>query len=85
MAIERGKANALDSAKAYAGGAMQADLEVLRKLNIARVAVDETRYVRLVDIPQPFRAEFRAWMRLGQSPVVEGEDGGTACFDADRR
>ena len=53
---------------------MQADLEVLRKLNIARVAVDETRYIRLVDIPQPFRAEFRAWMRLGQSPVVEGED-----------
>jgi hypothetical protein len=54
---------------------MQADLEVLRNLDIARVAADRTRYVRLIDIPQPFRAEFRAWMRLGQCPVIEGEDG----------
>ena len=53
---------------------MQADLEVLRNLNIARVSADRTHYVRLIDIPQPFRAEFRAWMRLGQCPVVEGED-----------
>lgn len=52
---------------------MQADLGVLRHLNIARVALDRTHYVRLADIPQPFRAEFRAWMRLGQCPVVEGE------------
>lgn len=53
---------------------MQADLEVLRNFNIARVSADRTHYVRLIDIPQPFRAEFRAWMRLGQCPVVEGED-----------
>ncbi|WP_146605464.1 hypothetical protein [Ralstonia pseudosolanacearum] len=53
---------------------MEADLEVLRTLNIARVTADRTHYVRLVDIPEPFRAEFRAWMRLGQCPVVEGED-----------
>lgn len=53
---------------------MQADLEILRNLNIARVSADKTYYVRLADIPQPFRAEFRAWMRLGQCPVVEGED-----------
>ena len=53
---------------------MHADLEVLRTLNIARLAPDKTHYVRLADIPQPFRAEFRAWMGLGQCPVVEGED-----------
>lgn len=52
---------------------MQADLEVLRNLNIARVTADRTHYVRLVDIPEPFRAEFRAWMYLGQCPVIEGE------------
>ncbi|EPX94550.1 hypothetical protein [Ralstonia sp. AU12-08] len=53
---------------------MQADLEVLHNLKIARVSTDNTHYVRLVDIPQPFRAEFRAWMSLGQCPVIEGED-----------
>lgn len=53
---------------------MQADLEVLRNLNIARVTADNTNYIRLVDIPEPFRSEFRAWMRLGQCPVIEGED-----------
>ena len=53
---------------------MQEDLEVLRNLNIARVAADRTHYVRLADIPEPFRAEFRAWMRLGQCPVVDGEE-----------
>ena len=58
---------------------MWADLEVLRHLNIARVAVDRTHYVRLADIPQPFRAEFRAWMRLAQCPVIEGE-GGSRCM-----
>lgn len=53
---------------------MQADLEVLRRLNIVQVAADKTHYVRMEDIPEPFRAEFRAWMRLGQCPVIEGED-----------
>ena len=53
---------------------MEADLEVLRNLNIARVSCDKTHYVRLSDIPQPFRAEFRAWMHLAQCPVIEGED-----------
>ena len=58
---------------------MQANLEVLRNLNIARVTADKTHYVRLVDIPQPFRAEFRAWMFLGQCPGIEGE-GWCACM-----
>lgn len=53
---------------------MQAALEVLRNLNIAQVAPDRTYYVRLVDIPEPFRAEFRAWMRFAQCPVVQGEE-----------
>ena len=53
---------------------MRADLEVLRNLNIARVTPDRTHYVRLVDIPEPFRAEFRAWMYFGACPGVEGED-----------
>lgn len=53
---------------------MAADLEVLRNLNIARVSADRTHYVRLADIPEPFRSEFRAWMRLGQCPGIEGED-----------
>jgi hypothetical protein len=52
---------------------MQADLDVLRDLNIARVTVDNTHYVRLADIPEPFRAEFRAWMRFGACPGIEGE------------
>ncbi|MBX4004188.1 hypothetical protein [Ralstonia pickettii] len=52
---------------------MQADLEVLRNLRIARVTADKTHSVRLVDIPQPFRAEFRAWMFLGRRPGIEGE------------
>lgn len=47
---------------------MQANLEVLRDLNIAQMAADKTHYVRLVDIPEPFLAEFRAWMRLGSAP-----------------
>ncbi|AXW09572.1 hypothetical protein GO281_04777 [Ralstonia solanacearum] len=53
---------------------MQVDLDVLRNLNIARVTTDKTHYVRMVDIPQPFRAEFRAWMFLGQCPAIDGED-----------
>ncbi|WP_439894405.1 hypothetical protein ACS7SF_22880 (plasmid) [Ralstonia sp. 25C] len=53
---------------------MKADLDVLRNLRIARVAPDKTHYVRLIDIPEPFRTEFRAWMRLGQCPVVQSED-----------
>ena len=53
---------------------MEADLEVLRRLNIARVSVDRTHYVRLADVPEPFRSEFRAWMRLGQCPGIEGEE-----------
>ncbi|CCF98281.1 hypothetical protein B7R77_12330 [Ralstonia solanacearum K60] len=53
---------------------MQADLEALRNLNIERVTADNTHYVRLVDIPQPFRAEFRAWMYFGTRPGIEGED-----------
>lgn len=53
---------------------MKADLEVLRNLTIERVTADKTYYVRLVGIPEPFRAEFRAWMYLAQIPVVEGED-----------
>lgn len=53
---------------------MQADQEVLRNLKITRVTADSTHYVRLIDIPEPFRAEFRAWMYLAQIPVVGGED-----------
>jgi len=53
---------------------MQADLEVLRSLDIARVTVDNTHYVRLIDIPEPFRAEFRAWMHFGACPGIEGEE-----------
>lgn len=53
---------------------MHEHLEVLRNLSIARVAADKTHYVRLVDIPEPFRSEFRAWMYLGQCPGIEGED-----------
>ncbi len=53
---------------------MWADLDALLNLKIERVAADGTHYVRLADIPQPFRAEFRAWMRLAQIPVIEGED-----------
>lgn len=53
---------------------MQADLDVLRNLSIARMTADKTYYVRLADIPEPFRAEFRAWMYLAQIPVVAGED-----------
>lgn len=52
---------------------MQANLDVLRNLNIARVTTDKTHYVRLIDIPQPFRAEFRAWMHFGTCPGIEGE------------
>lgn len=58
---------------------MQADLEVLRNLNIARVAADKTHYVRLVDIPEPFRAEFRAWMYFGACPGIE-EEGWRGCM-----
>lgn len=53
---------------------MQADLQVLRNLAIERVAANGTYYVRLADIPEPFRAEFRAWIYFAQSPVIEGED-----------
>lgn len=53
---------------------MKADLEMLRNLKIARETSDRTHYVRLADIPEPFRAEFRAWMYLAQIPVIEGED-----------
>jgi hypothetical protein len=54
---------------------MQADLDILRNLDIARLTPDsKTLYVRLVDIPQPFRAEFRAWMSVSQCPVISGED-----------
>lgn len=53
---------------------MQAELEALRNLNIAPMTVDKTLYVRLAEIPEPFRAEFRAWMYLAQLPVIEGED-----------
>jgi len=53
---------------------MKADLDVLRNLKIERVTADKTYYVRLVDIPEPFRAEFRAWMYLAQIPVIDGED-----------
>ncbi len=62
---------------------MPDDLEVLRNLNIVRVAIDKTHYVRLIDIPQPFRAEFRAWMRLGQCPVVEAEGWGGCMYHHD--
>lgn len=40
----------------------ETDLGALRTLNIERVAPapDGRRYVRFADIPEPFRAEFRA-------------------------
>lgn len=54
---------------------MQAELDALRALNIAKLTPDSTiLYVRLVDISQPFRAEFRAWMTGSACPVIPGED-----------
>jgi len=62
---------------------MEADLEVLRNLKIGRVTVERTHYVRLADIPEPFRAEFRAWMSLAQIPVIEGEDSYGCMYEHD--
>lgn len=54
---------------------MKADLDVLRNLNIAKpIPNSKMLYVRLIDIPQPFRAEFSAWMGVSACPVIPGED-----------
>lgn len=54
----------------------ETDLEALQILRIERVAPapDGRRYVRFADIPEPFRAEFRAWLYLANCPVIDGED-----------
>jgi hypothetical protein len=54
---------------------MKADLDVLRNLSIAKPIPDSKMYyVRLIDIPQPFRAEFKAWIGISACPGIPGED-----------
>ena len=37
------------------------------------VSKDNVHYVRIDDIPDPVRAEFRAWLSYAQCPVIDGE------------
>ncbi|MFL9910454.1 hypothetical protein [Paraburkholderia sp. RL17-337-BIB-A] len=37
------------------------------------VSEDNVHYVRVDEIPEPVRTEFRAWLRLAQCPVIDGE------------
>jgi len=37
------------------------------------VSSDNVHYIRIDEIPEPARTEFRAWLRLAQCPVISGE------------
>jgi len=59
---------------------MKADLDVLRNLSIAKPIPDSKMYyVRLIDIPQPFRAEFKAWIGIAACPGSRENTGNGAC------
>ena len=63
---------------------MKADVEILRNLKIAKqLPGSKMVYVRLIDIPEPFRSEFLAWMTGSACPVIEGEDPRGCAYDYD--
>lgn len=47
----------------------------LAQLVSVRQAPDGTRYIRLLDIPQPWREQFDRSLRGAQVPVIPGESG----------